>query len=553
MLPRAVSDHYRRQQRLIVATLGLVRREWSTVDFTDIDGSWAKVAPRVNLLTASAQLGSARNGAAYIGATLAELGDDVPVLGDVNPRAFAGFASDGRPLGSLLDGAAYRAKAAQSLEAGGAWLDMAVHTQVADAARGAAATAIAARPGVGWVRMVNPPCCGDCANLAGKEFKYNEGFQRHPRCDCVHVPKGVQTSWEGLTEEPSLDQITDLTAAERKALAEGSDLSRVINARRGGGRGKMTTTELAKRGQVRLTPDGIFARAGSREEALSLLKEHGYLTNTARRVSTATVEAPRAARAARVDLSGIRAAKTPQEVGEALQRSIGGRGKVAGFDHPTISVDKARAAAEQVARLSSKYPQVRFDVLVEEVKDKRQFAHATIKLGNGAGDPDTYALVFSRTKLTARSKADDLFQKSVDAGWFRVAEGVDTDTFTSMTTHEFGHLVDYASGNYRAAKVGRGDYISAQGTAAEMAKARGYVQPDPYFAWRNPRADPVKVQQYHEWTDFIESQISGYGRTSQAEGIAEAFHDVEINGELATDASKEIVRRLLALLREVSP
>ena len=294
MLPQAVSDHYRAQQRLIVATLGLTRREWSTVTWDNIDDSWAKVAPRVNLLTASAQLGAATNGAAYVGRTLADLGQSVDPLGAVNPRAFAGFASDGRPLGSLLEGAKARAKMSGSLDAGGRWLDMAVHTQIADAGRGAAATAIAVRPGVGWVRMVNPPCCGPCAVLSGREYRYSQGFDRHPRCDCVHVPTtDTAGALDNLTTEPTLDQIKGLTEGERKALLEGGDLSRVINARRGGGLGKMSTTELAKRGRVRLTPDGIFATAKDRDEALALLRTHGYVTPTARRVAaTATRPAP---------------------------------------------------------------------------------------------------------------------------------------------------------------------------------------------------------------------------------------------------------------------
>ena len=292
MLPQSVSDHYRAQQRLIVAALWLTRGEWSAMDLDNLDASWAKIAPRINLLTASAQLGAATNGAAYVGAVLDEYGEDIGALGSVNPRAFAGVASDGRPLGSLLDGAVVRAKATNSLEAGGRWLDMAVHTQVADAGRGAASVAIASRPGVGWVRMVNPPSCGPCAVLAGKEFRYNQGFQRHPRCDCVHVPTTLANPFDHDGVSPRLDQITDLTEGERKALLEGSDLSRVINARRGGGLGKMSTTELAKRGKVRLTPDGIFATAKDRTEALRLLKANGYITPTARRVAVSTPKPP---------------------------------------------------------------------------------------------------------------------------------------------------------------------------------------------------------------------------------------------------------------------
>jgi len=187
MLPQATAEHYAQQQRLVVATLGLTRDVWAGMG-PDFDASWATVGPRVLLLTASAQLGAARSGAAYVPDTLAELGTPVDPVGEVVPAAFAGVASDGRPLGSLLGESVIQAKSArangfgveQALAVGGRALDMYVHTQVADAARGAASVGITARPRVGWVRMVNPPCCGRCAVLAGRWYRWSAGFARHP-------------------------------------------------------------------------------------------------------------------------------------------------------------------------------------------------------------------------------------------------------------------------------------------------------------------------------------------------------------------------------------
>ena len=282
MLPQAVSEHYRAQQRLIVATLGLVRREWSRMG-DDFDATWREVGPRVSLLTASAQLGAARNGAAYVPATLGEIGAAADAEARVNLRAFAGVASDGRPLESLLYGAVVRARTApaeslaERLKVGGTWLDMAVHTQVADAGRGAASVAIAATPRTGYVRMVNPPCCARCAVLAGKTFLFNQGFLRHPRCDCIHAPiplAGKVSQFTGWSETPSLDQITGLSKGDRKALADGADFNRVVNLkqRREGMRPKSQRTRATK-----LTPDDIYRLAKDREDTLRLLKRNGYL------------------------------------------------------------------------------------------------------------------------------------------------------------------------------------------------------------------------------------------------------------------------------------
>ena len=103
MLPQAVSDHYRAQQRLIVATLGLTRREWSMIG-SDFDAGWARIGPRLALLTASAQLGAARSGASYVPASLAQVGASPEAVGTVRPEGFAGIAADGRELETLLAG-----------------------------------------------------------------------------------------------------------------------------------------------------------------------------------------------------------------------------------------------------------------------------------------------------------------------------------------------------------------------------------------------------------------------------------------------------------------
>lgn len=274
---------------MILATLGATRAEWAKMG-QNFNASWLTVGPRVTLLTASAQLGAARNGAASVPAILAELGQSVDPMGDVNPPAFAGVASDGRPLDSLLYHGVIEAKqaartmpAGEALAVGGAWLDMAIHTQVADAGRGAAGVAIAARPKVGWIRQASGASCGKCVPLLGKWFRFNEGFDRHPKDDCIHLPS-TEAGSSGLLQTPSLDQITGLTKAEHKAISEGADTNQVLNARRGAS--GMTTTEGTTKhglagqrlaGRQRLTPDGIYRITSDRKEALALLKQHGYL------------------------------------------------------------------------------------------------------------------------------------------------------------------------------------------------------------------------------------------------------------------------------------
>lgn len=309
VLPQAASDFYRAQQRLVVATLALTRTAWARMDLADLDASWSQVGPVVLAVVTSAQLGSARNGTSYVAATLEELDQSVDPVAGVNAAAFSGIASDGRGLASLLEGAKIRAKVSQSLESGGAWLDMAAHTMVQDAARQAASVDMFTRPGVAYVRAVNPPCCQRCAVLANT-YSAPTAFDRHPRCDCFAVPT---TDPRSLTlTEPRPDQIKDLTKAQKRAIEDGADQNQVINSHRAGARSKdgMTTTEgttrrglasrrarelgpaeetstnVGRRGAVknyvvrrtqRLTPEAIYRVSATREEALQRLYANGYI------------------------------------------------------------------------------------------------------------------------------------------------------------------------------------------------------------------------------------------------------------------------------------
>ncbi len=167
-----------------------------------------------------------------------------------------------------------------------------VQTQVADAARQATAAEMGVRPAVtGWVRMLNPPACGRCAILAGRFYRWSQGFARHPRCDCRHIPT-TDRDPDGLVSDPRA-YFDSLPAPEQnrrfggpvaQAIRDGADMARAVNAT--GRRSGMTsvqggiklTTEAAQRGRLRLTPEGIYRLASDRDEAIRLLRVHGYIT-----------------------------------------------------------------------------------------------------------------------------------------------------------------------------------------------------------------------------------------------------------------------------------
>lgn len=313
---QAVSDLYAAQQRRTLTATLATREQWAKA------GSPAKFGRVVNsmfALIASAQLGAAREAAQSVPAALEESGYPEAQLARVRPAGMAGWASDGRPLEPLLwlapDIAAAGGKSlSEQMAAGQAWLDLMVHRQVTDAGRAASSVAITSTARAGYVRFVSPPCCQRCAVLAGKFFRYNTGFDRHLRCDCIHRPTSSREPADGYADMVSTDQITDLTEAQRKAVEDGADLNQVVNAYRGRSAGldkMMTTAEgTTKRGyasyiqravdrargqstqytvskssgrrnvtrtKARPTPERIYQIAETREEAVRMLTLHGYV------------------------------------------------------------------------------------------------------------------------------------------------------------------------------------------------------------------------------------------------------------------------------------
>jgi hypothetical protein len=254
--------YYRQSQRYTATALAASRRAWRL-------GNPLALLPALTLLQGYA----ARDGAASVGAMLAEQGIDSPPVAEVVTSALVGMASDGRPLGSLLT----QATTSQAL-------DLMAVTQVADAGRVSAGVAIATRPRVGWTRMVNPPCCARCAILAGRFYRWSAGFQRHPACDCRHIPTTEDVVGDVRTDPQELFNqglVNGVTKAEQKAIADGADISRVINARRSlyvDDAGHKLTRELSTQvGGPRPTPEQIYRTAGGRDAALRSLKKFGYI------------------------------------------------------------------------------------------------------------------------------------------------------------------------------------------------------------------------------------------------------------------------------------
>ena len=190
---------------------------------------------------------------------LTEQGVDVAASGSLSPLA---FTTDARMLSRMVTPQTDVGRLAASL--------------VQDAGRSAESVASTVRPGVGHVRYLSPPSCSRCAVLAGRVYRYSDGFKRHTNCDCVMIP-ATEDAAPGLVSDPT-DQgkVTGLSKADQQAIADGADLGKVVNVRRYASGLRESGRTLARAGK--LTPEGIYRLASDRTEAVAMLRRFGYLT-----------------------------------------------------------------------------------------------------------------------------------------------------------------------------------------------------------------------------------------------------------------------------------
>lgn len=308
--------HAAARRRIAAAAVLAATVAWRGMDAGNLAGSWLYAGPRVYSAAYAGQLSAASSASGYIADALNAQGEAPRTSTSVvDPAAFAGSAADGRPLASLLRLPLARTYTdlsagftpADALARGESLLRTLVDTEVADAGRTADSVAMTAdHRAEGYIRIVSASACGRCILLAGRHYRYNAAFARHPHCHCQQVPEASSGNLAHHLTDPhaAFERLTPaqqdraFTLAGAKAIRDGADISQVVNARRGMytahifGRDLQVTTEGATRHSlykkavrnsgrpappVRLTPDAIYRVAADRDEAVRLLRRYGYL------------------------------------------------------------------------------------------------------------------------------------------------------------------------------------------------------------------------------------------------------------------------------------
>jgi hypothetical protein len=326
--------HYRRRAQAARALERQAADLWRQVSTGDIAHSWAALMPNLQITLSAVQLAEADAADAYVAAAMAAEGTPGAAEASIVASSWAGVASDGRDLGSLLMQPVVTAKSAMAagrgLDAamtyGQAALQMIVSTQAADASRTAAQVAMVTRGSTGYIRMVVGSACSRCVILAGRWYRWNAGFDRHPHCQCVGVPAAENASGDLRTDPMAYfrslskaEQDATFGKAGAHAVRDGADMGQVVNARSGmytasgqnlthsgtsrraryGGFDITEDGRLVKRPRgsavkaPRLMPEEIYKLAGAdRDKAMALLHPSGYITD--RTVAARVLPAPAA-------------------------------------------------------------------------------------------------------------------------------------------------------------------------------------------------------------------------------------------------------------------
>lgn len=274
-LPLSAREYARASRREQQAALAAIKRQWRRMG-ADFDSSWVMIAPTLLAIIGTAQRRTAELADAYIPAVLEETGQTraIPAAAEVNTAGFVGVTGAGGAVADQVGLASIRAKQAvaegatqaQALMAAGNWLTATAGTILSDTGRAVETTGMATRNVGGYVRMLNPPSCGRCAVLAGRYYRKNQGFQRHPGCDCRHIPASESIAGDmTLDLHAHLDSLDEAgqvkllgSKANREAWAEhGADPQQIINAYRGG----IRTAQDVRGNTIRYTTDAATRRS----------------------------------------------------------------------------------------------------------------------------------------------------------------------------------------------------------------------------------------------------------------------------------------------------
>lgn len=234
----------------------------------------------------------------------------------------------------------------------------------------------------------------------------------------------------------------------------------------------------------------------------------------------------------------LNAAKTVPEALKAVEDHWASLGDT--FEYPPRldrtpqTLENVKAIGTQLIALREAYPVKQLNLkIASKGIHRRAYAHVQ----HYALDPTGRQEMVLNTAHFKGASGVASFKNDMQLG-FHDAIPNGTNPWTSIVTHEFGHVIDNKSG-----KVARGkfrtqtaEFLGQQGLPSPPQRTGGY-------------APPMSPEGYKAFSE----QTSKYAREKPGEAIAEGFADVTLNGQNATALNWNTVRNLMAIAGQDGP
>lgn len=374
---------------------------------------------------------------------------------------------------------------------------------------------------VGYIRVLTgAESCGLCYVASTQRYNKNNLNPIHPGCDCGELPIYGDTDPGQVIDQYNLDRVHEAFESRFGVSDPGArnlDIGKFVEYKDGVRQADFTLISIRDHGELGpvltrrkenfTTIEDIAARIKARaERKLEDALGPADLTEAGLRSSKRQI------------LKRLEAARNPVKIESIMREALDTRftGFGDGTDSDRFPVGFTREVARTIVELQENYP-----VPLTEVKGPALMGTGMTSRGQVYADASsrTRVLRFYEEFWTEPEKALESLSDASLAGYFpRWVVDENISPVQYITTHEYGHLVDFAAGedikpNVIARRV--------------LARQRGVSS-------RELSASDVKR--------FVNQNLSEYATRNRHEFIAEAFTDVVFRGDRADVLSQEVIR-----------
>ena len=337
-----------------------------------------------------------------------------------------------------------------------------------------------------------------------------------PPAPATPPPSGPTAAQRRKVSEDIAKRVRDeLAAAEAKAAAAAARAEAVAAKARADAAAKLAAAAKARDQAARkLKAKNDAARADNVTRA----EENDRLR---RKLDAARADNPVTDK--RIPLSQtIKTAKTPTEAAAMVAERFPGM-DVIGFDKPKVNLKATTDALGSLSDMLDKYPAAKLTAVeAMSIRTRGVLAQVRTPIDREPNSGKLYGtprMEVALGRLRDPKGTRDAIESSVKTGHFHKVDAEAPLVYAIQ--HEFGHVID----------------------ANLQTRGRGPILRD---VIKDDLVDKGITNRYsaegYAWT---KANISGYGRTSTAEHVAEAFADVEHNGAAALPLSKKVHKALI--------